>query len=332
MVWAKLDDEILDNDKIVRAGILGFALHTAAVTWCCRNLTDGFIPRRRALTLFDMAALSEEFVESLGSHPQAFIDGLHEAMFDLRSPTAEPAVERLIACGLWRYDDARDGYWLKDFLTYNPSRAEVEAKRAQERQKKARHSDKSSRRDSPGESPGESSSVPSGILSSPVPDPVNTNTPLDPPSGGGPTRLVDIVPGNAVNDPAPTADPPKRRRDERGTRLPEDWEPSPELVAQLRAKFAVDPLQFLPRFRNYWLSKPGKDGRKLDWDRTFANWAERDAETQRRNPSAGRPDAGARMPYHDVWRPPKGEEAMATVDASKAIQDVATLFEPRRVG
>ena len=45
-MWARLDDAILDNpEEIIAAGPLGFALHVAAITWCARNLTDGFIPQ-----------------------------------------------------------------------------------------------------------------------------------------------------------------------------------------------------------------------------------------------------------------------------------------------
>src|SRR3989304_5015706 len=48
MTWARFDDAILDNPKIIRVGPIGFALHVAAITWCARNLTDGFIPEAKA--------------------------------------------------------------------------------------------------------------------------------------------------------------------------------------------------------------------------------------------------------------------------------------------
>ncbi len=34
----------------------------------------------------------------------------------------------------------------------------------------------------------------------------------------------------------------------------------------------VDGKRETERFVDYWLAKPGKDGRKLDWDRTWKNW------------------------------------------------------------
>lgn len=130
MVWARIDDAILDNEKIIEAGILGFALHVAAITWCCRNLTDGFIPRRRASCLLDLSALPSEMLEAMGSHPKAHEDRFCDVLHDLGAPGADPVIERLVDSGLWTRDDAKDGYWLKDFLEYNPSREKVLAERA----------------------------------------------------------------------------------------------------------------------------------------------------------------------------------------------------------
>ena len=47
MVWARIDDSILDNIKIQKVGVNGFAMHVAAITWCARTLSDGFVPEVR---------------------------------------------------------------------------------------------------------------------------------------------------------------------------------------------------------------------------------------------------------------------------------------------
>lgn len=59
----------------------------------------------------------------------------------------------------------------------------------------------------------------------------------------------------------------------RGTRLPEDWLPSPEvhlfavgLLGETGAAYQLE------KFRDYWLGKAGAAARKTDWDRTFRNW------------------------------------------------------------
>lgn len=66
-------------------------------------------------------------------------------------------------------------------------------------------------------------------------------------------------------------EPPKR-----GTRLPADWKPSDELFAwavkKRGALGVVDTTEQIEMFCDFWHSKPGKDGTKLDWDATFRNW------------------------------------------------------------
>ena len=58
----------------------------------------------------------------------------------------------------------------------------------------------------------------------------------------------------------------------RGTRLPEDWQPSDRVKAELVHRYPH--LNFpllLDEFRDYWCAVPGQRGLKLSWDRTFRN-------------------------------------------------------------
>jgi hypothetical protein len=58
-----------------------------------------------------------------------------------------------------------------------------------------------------------------------------------------------------------------------GARLPGDWLPTRELVEWARKECPnVDSKRETERFRDYWHAKPGKDGRKLDWVKTWRNW------------------------------------------------------------
>ncbi|QHO91946.1 hypothetical protein CWT12_12370 [Actinomyces sp. 432] len=72
-----------------------------------------------------------------------------------------------------------------------------------------------------------------------------------------------------------------------GTRLPEDWQPPPDLVAWTRAECpAAATDREVEKFRDYWLSTPGARGRKASWTRTWKTWARRcqddaDARQQR---------------------------------------------------
>lgn len=146
MVWARIDDAILDNPKVVRAGVIGFALHVAAITWCCRNLTDGFVPAGRISCLLDLSRYG------MSAH-----DKNEDPI--LPSVDAHDVADWLVECGLWR--EVPGGYDLNDFLDYNPSRSDVQSKRAREVERKRSHRG------------AESGSGPAGILSSPDPDPLS---------------------------------------------------------------------------------------------------------------------------------------------------------------
>jgi hypothetical protein len=59
----------------------------------------------------------------------------------------------------------------------------------------------------------------------------------------------------------------------RASRLPADWSPSADQIdfcrtsrPDLRWQDVAD------SFRDYWIAKPGKDGRKIDWDATWRRW------------------------------------------------------------
>ena len=97
MTWAKFCDTILDHPKCIEAGEDATSLFIRSVVWCCKHLTDGRIPRAAVRTITARA-------------------------------DADDLAARLVAVGLW---EDRDGaWWVHDFLDYNPSRAEVDGKRA----------------------------------------------------------------------------------------------------------------------------------------------------------------------------------------------------------
>lgn len=64
---------------------------------------------------------------------------------------------------------------------------------------------------------------------------------------------------------------PKKDRVATATRLPADF----NLTIARRERAVtelLDPERTFERFCNYWRSKPGAGGRKLDWDATWRNW------------------------------------------------------------
>lgn len=59
----------------------------------------------------------------------------------------------------------------------------------------------------------------------------------------------------------------------RGTRIPEDFTVTPEMVAWARERCPqVDGRTETEKFINHWRSKTGKDATKLDWEATWRNW------------------------------------------------------------
>jgi hypothetical protein len=70
-----------------------------------------------------------------------------------------------------------------------------------------------------------------------------------------------------VDDASPSA-PTKN-----GSRLPEDWViPSEWMQWAESERPDIDVPAVVCGFRDYWVAKPGKDGRKLDWQATWRNW------------------------------------------------------------
>lgn len=100
MPWAKLDDHFHDNPKVRKAWrscSASLGLHIMALTYSSAHLLDGHV--------------GTEFVAD-------------------QIPTQrhrDAAVHALVDAGLWTPNG--DGWNIKDYLEFNPSRASVEAKR-----------------------------------------------------------------------------------------------------------------------------------------------------------------------------------------------------------
>jgi hypothetical protein len=76
---------------------------------------------------------------------------------------------------------------------------------------------------------------------------------------------------------------PPRKTEARGSRLPDDWQPS-DADAAFAANLGLTPDAVAAPFRDYWHSQPGAKGRKSDWPATWRNWCRKEAErTPRRS-------------------------------------------------
>lgn len=97
MPWAKLDDQYPTKDKLVRAGLEAMGFDVAGICYCARNLTDGFIADDDLVVVYPST----------------------------RQP--KRLADHLVKVGRWEREEG--GYRIHDYLDYNPSRAEVLAKR-----------------------------------------------------------------------------------------------------------------------------------------------------------------------------------------------------------
>ena len=106
MPWARVDDGFFAHPKVRRAWRCrpALGLHLLALSYAMKYGTEGNVPA--------------EFVE----------DQLPNAR------ERRTTVEALVAAGLWHVTEA--GWSIHDFLAYNPSNADVAARRAADRERK----------------------------------------------------------------------------------------------------------------------------------------------------------------------------------------------------
>ena len=93
MAWFKVDDQLAFHSKAMAAGNAAMGLWVRAGSFCAQQLTDGYVPK--------------DIAETLGTRRQA---------------------ERLVDAGLWKPEAG--GYRYHDWVDFQPSRAEIQQKRA----------------------------------------------------------------------------------------------------------------------------------------------------------------------------------------------------------
>lgn len=96
----------------------------------------------------------------------------------------------------------------------------------------------------------------------------------------------EVVERAQAREVALTGDTPQTaNRSLRGTRLPDGWEPSEDVILAMHEQFPDLNLRHEhDKFSDYWRAKAGKDGVKRDWAATWRNWIRGAAE---RNGTAG---------------------------------------------
>jgi hypothetical protein len=101
-----------------------------------------------------------------------------------------------------------------------------------------------------------------------------TVTPRDTCDTPPPEEPQSLPPNIEGNQTPSTPKENPLRGEKKGTRLPADWQPDEALrrYASQHGFTGVGLSREIEKFRNYWLAKPGKDARKLDWSATWRTW------------------------------------------------------------
>ena len=106
MAWARLDDKFHSHPKVRRAGLAAIGLHVRAISYSAAHLLDGHI--------------DVEWVREAGG-------AQHKKL-----------VTALVDAGLWSQNG--HGWVINGYLDYNPSREEVEERRAADSARKKKGS------------------------------------------------------------------------------------------------------------------------------------------------------------------------------------------------
>lgn len=104
MAWARFDDKRALHKKFRRRGFEARGLDETAICWSAHEETDGFI--------------SDEALEDIAHHHGVPIAKAKKLALTLCDP-----IDR------WARDDRKGGWWVKDYLDFNPSHTQLEADR-----------------------------------------------------------------------------------------------------------------------------------------------------------------------------------------------------------
>lgn len=126
MAWVRIDDGFARHPKVVAAGPLAMAMQVAALCYCNRELTDGFVPRAVAKTLLDFDIDRADGTR----YTVAWVSG--HAGDDMSS---EWIISLMVEAGMW--DEVPGGYRIHDYHDYQPSKEQVLQEREGNRKRQA---------------------------------------------------------------------------------------------------------------------------------------------------------------------------------------------------
>ena len=232
----------------VMARVAAVGLWTLCGDWSSDSLTDGFVPWPEVEKWDPERSLAKRLID---------VDLCHEDEIDGES-----------------------GIQFHDWPDWNPTKAEVMRKRAEQAERVRRWREKHGY--------AKSGNALQDALPDVLPGAVETGNALQDASPGippnpNPTRREGS--GEVSSLGAETLPRKTSRGAPRGTRLPDDFAVTATMVEWARANAPhVDGRIETAQFCDYWHSKAGLDATKVDWLRTWYRWM-RKAEQQAGRPS-----------------------------------------------
>lgn len=211
-LFAPFPIEMDEHPKIIGLSDAAFRAIFEATFYSRRMLSDGFLDERVVLKRWGQA-VADELSSNDASRPS--------------------------------WVRVEGGWRIHDFEKHHPLRADIEAKRADVREKRSRAGAKGAAK--------------------------RWQTDSKPVASDSSETETETVTPNGV-----TPLTPQGGKRSKGTRLTEDWMPSSELIAQMRGECPQVDLQAEHRiFVDYWIAQPGQKGVKVDWPATWRNWMRR---------------------------------------------------------
>lgn len=109
-----------------------------------------------------------------------------------------------------------------------------------------------------------------------------------------------------------------------GSRLPADWKPNHADIEYCKTERPdLLPSKVAQNFYDYWIAKPGKEGRKLDWSATWRSWVRKESASTAGRP-ASQPMRGGQQDL-DEQRRRNNEEAKRLLGFTTTTDDGRTI-------
>lgn len=274
MGWVRISDDFYDNEKMGELGPVAIALWIASLAYCNRNLTDGFISANKIRGLIDCSGL--EISQTHDGHTSPESEAIRELVL---AGVLHQAGHNCTTCTVAQEGQGNDPnpkgrrYLIHDYLEYQMSKAEIEAKAAANRQRVQEWRKNRKNTTGNGVGNGVGNDVGNGACNSVRTDKVQTPQPQPQPqeeeltTPGAELALID----NSPQPPDKSGGAKKRKKP--STPLPDGYYPRDDSIEKIKQEFpTLTSLDFTNEHRKFCDHALQNDRRCVEWDSAWRNW------------------------------------------------------------